>query len=282
MALAHGNWLPHFSSVENDLLCPSEQRVDKWHLMSLPAPIHLDGRLQTTTLCLIFCTLGAFFSDFFKALLIFVPPSHGPQNVYSVIWRRKCFPAILFNCCLKELIEGSITSQDWLQAMALQVKDWHWLIPWQETCQNQLPFPVYKAILLSLYFDLAGGLVRPWGQKARQFCLSSQAFLLPCVLEEWHLHILNLRAMVLGLLIWQAEGDSREQTCRGEVGQIPVSGALQKTPVLSQRAEDRPAPLSVCTSRVTKRFWMLGITQGLCFLLLQYLSHCHSRVWNLM
>lgn len=95
-ALALGSWLPHFSPVENDPLCPSEQRVDKWHLMSLPAPIHLDGRLQTTTLCLIFCTPGAFFSDFFKAPLIFVPPSCGPQNVYSVIWRRKCFPAILF------------------------------------------------------------------------------------------------------------------------------------------------------------------------------------------
>lgn len=78
--------LPHFSPVENDPLCPSEQRVDKWHLMSLPAPIHLDGRFQTTTLCLIFCTPGAFFSDYFKAPLIFVPPSRGPQNVYSVIW----------------------------------------------------------------------------------------------------------------------------------------------------------------------------------------------------
>lgn len=108
-ALARGSWLPHFSAMENDLLCPSEQQVDKWHLMSLPAPIHLDGRLQTTSLWLIFCVLEAFFSDFFSVPLIFVPPSRGPQNVYSVIWQRKCFPAILFKCCLKELIKGSIT-----------------------------------------------------------------------------------------------------------------------------------------------------------------------------
>lgn len=49
--------------------------------------------------------------------------------------------------------------------------------------------------------------------------------------------------MVLGLLIWQAEGDSLEETCGDEVGQIPVSGALQRTPVLSQRAEDTPVSM---------------------------------------
>jgi hypothetical protein len=37
--------------LENDLLCPSEQQVDKHHLMFFPGtPIHLDGRLQTTPL----------------------------------------------------------------------------------------------------------------------------------------------------------------------------------------------------------------------------------------
>lgn len=163
-------------------------------------PIHLDGRLQTTSLWLIFCALGAFFSDFCNVPLIFVPPSRGPQKVYSVIWQRKCFPAILFKCCLEELIKGSITSQDWSLAMALQVKDWHWLIPWQEASQIQLPFPVYKAILLPLYFERAIGLEQPWRQKQGRSVSTLRRFFFRVCWGRWHLQILGLRAMVLGLL----------------------------------------------------------------------------------
>lgn len=147
-------------------------------------------------------------SDFFNVLLIFMPPSCGPQKVNSVIWQRKCFPAILFKGCLKELIKGSITSQDCLQAMVVQVKDWLWLIPWQEACQNQLPFPAYKAISLAVSFWASHGSWAVLDTDARQFCSHCLVFLLLCVLGEWHVYILSLRVMVLGFIIWQAERDS--------------------------------------------------------------------------
>ena len=86
-----GPWQPPpFSSLGNDLLCPSEPPADKCHLMLLlGTSIHLDGRLQTTPPRWIFFTLRLSSVILFCMLLHLLPPSLGLQQVYMVSFSKE-------------------------------------------------------------------------------------------------------------------------------------------------------------------------------------------------
>lgn len=79
---------PPFSSVGNDLLCLSEQQVDKCHLMCrLGISIHLDGRLRATPPRLIFYTLRLFCTDIILRALGFSATFSGSlARLHGVTW----------------------------------------------------------------------------------------------------------------------------------------------------------------------------------------------------
>lgn len=86
-----GPWqLPPFSSLGNDLLCPSEPPADKCHLMPLlGTSIHLDGRLQTTPPLWIFFILRLSSVILFCVLLLLLPPYLGLWQVYVVSFSKE-------------------------------------------------------------------------------------------------------------------------------------------------------------------------------------------------